>query len=705
MQPTPVKDTHGFTLVEVLVISPIVILFIGAFIALIVTLTGESIQIREKNASAYDMQSTFDEIESNVLRTTGFVADTGLIATPQGRNNATAAFTNTADDTLILKSAATTGSPLDANRSLIYTGTGACDSRNPTYEYLSVYFLALDPDTTTNTTDQALYRRTILPQVAACASAWQRGSCAESVVSSNTSVCKTSDEKLLGSVASFNVDYFSGTTPVTNANAATANSISITINSSKQVSGSPVSYTSSITVTSQNVITADSTPPTPAPGPSITWSRNNTGPNPYQTVFSWQPAGNATEYIVRYAYNGGAPQEQSVGLSATPSFPLNLGARKNFIDYFEVKVVTNSGTFSYGTPPSLPPNIPSWNECNFQNGWNNYGTVNPSTTFTTAGFTKTSSKLIGLKGLVAGGTMGQTICTLPVGFRPKFANEKLIFQTATSASNTGRVDILPTGEIVAVSGSNGWVSLDGIIFVADDSTYSWTVPAGGTAGWQNGWQNYNAMYGGNSHSTLRTTTDSQGRRHVQGLGGYTGTAPNSQVMTNIGAGTGPNATLHYPAQSGGPGIVQVFNNGNISTRSTPNSYQQLQLIYRNGSATGWQTMPFTSAPNEWGNYDSANWPAMRCHKGPDDVVVVQGLIAHNAASDGNNKYIGSLPTGCGRFSSGKPQGIGYEDELILSPWLSNETPGRVDFIRGQDLYSVATQDSWTSLDGIHFIAD
>ncbi len=699
MQPTPVKDTHGFTLVEVLVISPIVILFIGAFIALIVTLTGESIQIREKNASAYDMQSTFDEIESSVLRATGFVADTGLIATPQGRNNATSAFTNTADDTLILKSAATTGSPLDANRSLIYTGTGACDSRNPTYEYLSVYFLALDPDTTTNTTDQALYRRTILPQVAACAGAWQRGSCAEGV--SNAAVCKTTDEKLLGSVTSFNVDYFSGTTPVTNANAATANSISVTINSSKQVSGSPVSYTSSITVTSQNVITADSAPPTPAPAPSITWTRNNTGTNPYESVFSWQPAGNATGYTVTPTIGGVVQSSVNIPTSQT-TYPVTAGWRKQVVS-IKLDVTTSSGSYTYGTQAATQ--TPTWNECNFQNSWQNYGTVNPSTTFTTAGFTKTSSKLVGLKGLVSAGTIGQTICTLPVGFRPKFANEKLIFQTATSASNTGRVDVLPTGEIVAVSGSNGWVSLDGIIFAADDSTYNWTVPTGGTAGWQNGWNNYNAMYGGNAHATLRTMTDSEGRRHVQGLGGYSGTAPNSQVMTNIGAGTGPNATLHYPAQSGGPGIVQVFNNGNISTRSAPNSYQQLQLIYRNGSATGWQTMPFTSAPNEWGNYDSANWPAMRCHKGADDVVVIQGLIAHNAASDGNNKYIGSLPTACGRFSSGKPQGIGYEDELLLSPWLSNETPGRVDFIRGQDLYSVATQDPWTALDGIHFIAD
>lgn len=688
MQHMPVKSTPGFTLVEVLVISPIVILFIGAFIALIVTLTGESIQIREKNVTAYDTQATFDEIESSVLRATGFVADTGAVASPQGRNNATSAFTNTADDTLIIKSAATTRSPNDATRSLIYTGTGACDSRNPTYDYFTIYFLALDPDTTANTTDQALYRRTILPQTAACASAWQRGSCAEAIVSSNTTICKTSDEKLLGSVASFNVDYFSGSTSVTNANASTASSITVAINSSKQVSGSPVSYNSSIAVTSQNVITSDSAPPTPPPAPSISWTRVDTGPNPYQTVFSWQPAGNATGYTVTPTLGGVVQASQNIPTSQT-TYPVDARWRKEAVS-IKLDVTTNSGSYTYGTQAATA--TPSWNDCTFsgQGAWNNYGAYYGSNTFTTAGYTKTNSKLVGLKGLVKGTTLNVPICTLPVGFRPKFAGEKLIFQVASAnGANWGRIDVYANGDVVPVQGNTEWFSLDGIIFAADDSTYSWT-----NLGWQNGWSNYNTLYGGTEHATLRTMIDNQGRRHVQGLGGYSGTSPNVPMTAPGGA---PNRTLHYPAMSGGPGIVQPASGGSILSRSAPNSYQSLQLIYRLAGATGWQNMPFSSG---WTNYDVNNWPIMQCHRGTDDVVIVQGLIAHPGG--GNNAYIGDTGP-CGRFSSGK--GIGYEDRLLLSPWLSNETTGRVDFVNGVSILSQGTQDPWTSLDGIHFIAD
>ena len=56
----------GFTLVEIIIIAPIVILFIGAFIALVVNLTGESLRLREKNAAAYEVQEALNDIETNV---------------------------------------------------------------------------------------------------------------------------------------------------------------------------------------------------------------------------------------------------------------------------------------------------------------------------------------------------------------------------------------------------------------------------------------------------------------------------------------------------------------------------------------------------------------------------------------------------------------------------------------------------------------
>jgi hypothetical protein len=53
--------------------------------------------------------------------------------------------------------------------------------------------------------------------------------------------------------------------------------------------------------------------------------------------------------------------------------------------------------------------------------------------------------------------------TLPTGYRPA---ERLIFSVVAGLT-TGRIDILPNGEVAFVSGSNVFMSLDGIAFRAD----------------------------------------------------------------------------------------------------------------------------------------------------------------------------------------------------------------------------------------------
>lgn len=113
-------------------------------------------------------------------------------------------------------------------------------------------------------------------------------------------------------------------------------------------------------------------------------------------------------------------------------------------------------------------------------------------------------------------------------------------------------------------------------------------------------------------------------------------------------------------------------------------------------------MPFSSG---WTNYDATNWPTMQCHRGSDDVIIIQGLIRH--PTDGNNTYIGDTGP-CGRFRT--PEGLatgtsGVGDRLILTPWTSNEAVGRIDMINGVSLLSQGTAAGWTALDGFHFIAD
>ncbi|NCQ93148.1 MAG: hypothetical protein GPJ19_21070, partial [Microcystis aeruginosa LG13-13] len=98
----------------------------------------------------------------------------------------------------------------------------------------------------------------------------------------------------------------------------------------------------------------------------------------------------------------------------------------------------------------------------FMNGW-----INFDTTHNPAGYFKDSLGIVHLRGLVKNGTNNTTIFTLPVGYRP--SNQELQ-AVQTNLNTIGRVDILADGQVTVVSGSNGWVSLDGITFRADPCT-------------------------------------------------------------------------------------------------------------------------------------------------------------------------------------------------------------------------------------------
>ena len=98
----------------------------------------------------------------------------------------------------------------------------------------------------------------------------------------------------------------------------------------------------------------------------------------------------------------------------------------------------------------------TWQTPALQNGWVNYGSP-----FDTAGYMKDSLGFVHLKGLVKSGTLGQTIFTLPVGYRP---TATLRFASDSNGAH-GSVTIDATG-IITSSGSNIWVFLDPVNFKA-----------------------------------------------------------------------------------------------------------------------------------------------------------------------------------------------------------------------------------------------
>ena len=252
------STTQGFTLVEILVIAPIVLLAIGGFIALMVTMVGDVMVSRDNNTMLYDAQDTLKRIESDVRLSTAFLTTTGTLISPQGSNSnftGTAAFTNTSN-TLILNSLVTDQSPNNASREIIYykdqpNACGATKIFNNILYAKVIYFInngslwrrtAIAPFNTNATTDS----QTV------CATPWQQDSCSPGYSAGR---CKTNDIEVMDNVSSLSVEYYnspSSTTDMGAANADSATTIKVTITGQKQTAAKTVNVTQSLRATRLN---------------------------------------------------------------------------------------------------------------------------------------------------------------------------------------------------------------------------------------------------------------------------------------------------------------------------------------------------------------------------------------------------------------------------------------------------------------------
>jgi len=98
--------------------------------------------------------------------------------------------------------------------------------------------------------------------------------------------------------------------------------------------------------------------------------------------------------------------------------------------------------------------------------------------------------------------LNKAIVTLPAGSRP--ANREVF--AVSSNNGVGRVDVLPTGEVLLVkgSGTTGWVSLSNVVFRPSTTAFTAVV-------FSSGWTNY----GG--YAPLGSTVDTNGFVFLRGL--------------------------------------------------------------------------------------------------------------------------------------------------------------------------------------------
>jgi competence protein ComGC len=262
------KKLAAFTIVEILIVAPIVILVIGVFIGAIVSMTGDVLASRGANVMASNIQDTLSRIKQDVNLSGSFLATNNITVTsPQGYNNDATAFHN-ADSTngtmLILNAYATTNNPLSSIQNIIYANSpNLCSSAqvslNQPLTMNIVYFVK----------NNTLWRRVIMPSnytTIGCSLPWQQPSCAPGITGTN---CKAQDIDLVDGMSSsgFSISYYSNPSSVvpdsvasdsgqSDANRQIAlnsdNTVGVTITATQNAAGRVVSQTGTVRANGQN---------------------------------------------------------------------------------------------------------------------------------------------------------------------------------------------------------------------------------------------------------------------------------------------------------------------------------------------------------------------------------------------------------------------------------------------------------------------
>lgn len=270
----------GFTLVEMMIVAPMLILIIGAIIVSIVTLTGESLAEGGKAQLINDVQESLDRIENDVQSSGAYLSTNNFdLTSPQGLNDATQKFVSisaTGNDSIILNSFSTSANPSLSSRSLVYLPNTpfACGDaslgQNQAMTMNIVYFVK----------NSALWRRTVATSTYASktcpgVTVWQQPNCAEALMSTNTGLCKAQDELLLTGVepSDFKVYYYlsaSDTTPEASVEVSDpdtrqiaidkTSTLQITLKGSKSIAGRDITQQGAIRVTRTGSIVKYATP-------------------------------------------------------------------------------------------------------------------------------------------------------------------------------------------------------------------------------------------------------------------------------------------------------------------------------------------------------------------------------------------------------------------------------------------------------------
>ena len=700
--------SKAFTLVEMLVIAPIVILSIGAFIALIVNLSGEVLSSRGSNVLAYDVQDALNRIEEDVKLSVGFLATTDIsmsATNPQGygASGSTTAFSNVdktgsggSPASLIIKGLVTDQNPQSIDASALYLANSPNEcsdaeiySKNRPVTMNIVYFVYND----------ALWRRVIMPAEYQdsgyfCGSneAWQQPSCQPG---DTQAFCKSDDIKLIDGISAsgFSFEYFTSASSTSPQGAAgnpsasdtardqalaTTPTVGVTIDAKRVIAGRDIERSGSLRVsrldtnassvnTPSNVA---STPTTPIVAATVSDGHN--------VNFTWQQSSNATSYSIDYrikdgltgSWGGWATGDS--GLSSNDrSYTVTAGNHK---DTVEARVRAYNSTFGtqsgYATQSA---EIPLWASLTLTGGWTEYGQgYNP------AQYTRTKSGAVLIRGLIknpSSASIGGVFASLPADYSP---SGRLMFGTSTAGNVTARIDVQADGGLNLVDGDRAWLSLDTISYMPD-GRYTRTTPT-----LQNGFTNYGGEYAPASY-----LQDEFGRVYIQGLLANGNRANGTPIFT-IPANLRPSLYQHHASRSGTFSHLGISADVGLLAKGDGSGAYSINASYLPNTYNAWGNLSLQNGWT-WYEYSGGMFSTPQFTKEADNLVSLKGLI--RSGSTAYDSVITTLPAGF------RPS------NRILYTTVNNGVYARIDIMPSGQVRFMSSSNAWLSLDNILFYAE
>lgn len=240
------QRSAGFTVIEVLIIVPILALVVTGMVAFMVALLNSDSIAQVKLESTYDAQAALDIMDGdvNITKTFLLAPDTNM-TDPYGPDNAGSAWTYTtnSDNTapvLILRMYATTTNVQNSNKLPVYINQNGCSgsalTTNPAYTVNVIYFVR----------GGTLYRRVLTDtSQTLCSTPYQVQTCPPDAPQPVNTICKGVDETVLTNVSDFRVQFWDSgrrTLPMTQLGYDTVTSVDFYVTTTRQASGSTVVF-------------------------------------------------------------------------------------------------------------------------------------------------------------------------------------------------------------------------------------------------------------------------------------------------------------------------------------------------------------------------------------------------------------------------------------------------------------------------------